>query len=247
MPPRLVSTLSGPRLHSLPCYASTADRWRASPVPRQSQWLDMDNPWKSIPLSDYEGHMELPEIGQASMLADEFGKLLREHRRKEVALIGCAGGNGFENAAAAGVVRLVGLDINGEYVERARERFSHVVAGLELHVADIEGDLPPIEPVDAVFAALVFEYVDVERALRNVVGLCRKGAMVGTVLQLPKADADAVSNSPYASLKAVGSIMRLVPPPELRAVAETAGLGFVSERTVALASGKRFAVQVFRA
>jgi hypothetical protein len=28
------------------------------------------NPWLEIPLSDYEGHMELPQIGQAEMLAE---------------------------------------------------------------------------------------------------------------------------------------------------------------------------------
>jgi hypothetical protein len=30
------------------------------------------DPWINIPLGDYEGHMSLPSIGQARMLADEF-------------------------------------------------------------------------------------------------------------------------------------------------------------------------------
>ena len=31
---------------------------------------EMSNPWLSIPLEDYEGHMSLPAVGQAQMLAE---------------------------------------------------------------------------------------------------------------------------------------------------------------------------------
>lgn len=208
--------------------------------------MDMDNPWKSIPLSDYEGHMALPEIGQSTMLSGEFGKLLHDYRPKDVALIGCAGGNGFENGAKAGLSRLVGIDINSDYIERARERFSQEVVGLELYCADIEADLPTIQPVDVIFAALLFEYVDIEIALQNIKKLCKPIAILGTILQLPKAGAAAVSVSPFTSLEAVGTIMRLVPPQELREAAEAIGFASISERTIALASGKQFALQVFR-
>lgn len=56
----------------------------------------MKNPWLAIPLADYEGHMALPAVGQARMLADLFESLLREFLPQSVAIIGCAGGNGFE-------------------------------------------------------------------------------------------------------------------------------------------------------
>ena len=32
----------------------------------------MKNPWFEIPLSDYEGHMDSPEVAQATLLADLF-------------------------------------------------------------------------------------------------------------------------------------------------------------------------------
>jgi hypothetical protein len=32
----------------------------------------MSNPWLSIPLHDYEGHMALPHVGQAKMIANEL-------------------------------------------------------------------------------------------------------------------------------------------------------------------------------
>ena len=36
----------------------------------------MSNPWLSIRLEDYEGHMALPDVGQAKMLVNEFSEKL---------------------------------------------------------------------------------------------------------------------------------------------------------------------------
>lgn len=207
----------------------------------------MSNPWKSIPLEDYEGHMALPAIGQAEMLANEFGSLLNDYPAEAVAIIGCAGGNGFEQAADAGVVRLVGIDINDQYIAEAKQRFVHDIAGLELYCGDIENDMPAIAGVDLIFAALVFEYVDVPKALENIKSLCRPGAVLGVLLQLPSHAAAAVSASPYTSLQCLGAIMRLVPPSDLRDAAKAASFVFLADRLITLPSGKCFSHQIFRA
>ena len=52
----------------------------------------MSNPWLTIPLEDYEGHMAMPDVGQAKMLANEFEELLKIYAPTSAALIGCAGG-----------------------------------------------------------------------------------------------------------------------------------------------------------
>lgn len=203
------------------------------------------NPWLTIPLEDYEGHMSSPVVGQAEMLANEFGALLKSHDAKTAALIGCAGGNGFDEAAEAGVTRLVGIDINAAYLADAKARYSAVITGLELHCADIQGDMPDLHAVDLVFAALVFEYVDVSATLRNLRRLCRADGLMAALLQLPKQGAEAVTSSPFASLKTLNSIMRLVPPEELTAAARAAGFTPLSEKTITLPSGKQFCLQVF--
>jgi hypothetical protein len=115
-----------------------------------------------------------------------------------------------------------------------------------LHYADIEREVPLADQVDLILAALVFEYVDVPKAARNIVRRSRLGTILGTLLQLPSHSA-AVSTSPYSSLQRLGSIMRPVSPLELRHVAEAAGFLFMAERTIELASGKRFAHQIFSA
>ncbi len=206
----------------------------------------MSNPWLTIPLKDYEGHMALPEVGQAEMLASEFEVLLKNDAPKTVALVGCAGGNGFAQAAEANVTRLVGIDINENYVEDARSRYADIIPGLELHCADIAGDMPDLEAVDLVYAALVFEYVDVPAALRNLAKLCRPKGLLAALVQLPKQGADAVTPSSFTSLKELNSIVRLVPPNELSERAEAAGFTCLSQRTITLQSGKQFSLQLFR-
>ena len=61
--------------------------------------LSMHNLWLTIPLSDYEGHMWMPSIGQADMLSSQFASLLAEFSPASVAVIGSAGGNGFDRVS----------------------------------------------------------------------------------------------------------------------------------------------------
>ncbi|EJN39656.1 methyltransferase family protein [Pseudomonas sp. GM84] len=206
----------------------------------------MNNPWLTIPLSDYEGHMALPEVGQAEMLAGELKTLLSIHSPRSVALIGCAGGNGFVQAAEARLTRLVGIDINESYIEDSRRRYADIIPGLELHCADIAGDVPKMEAVDFVYAALIFEYVDVTAALRNIAMLCRPNGLLAVLLQLPKQGAEAVTPSPFTSLKELGSIMRLVPPGKFNESAVHQGFSCMAQKTISLQSGKQFSLQLFR-
>ena len=207
----------------------------------------MENPWLTIPLEDYEGHMALPEIGQAKMLAGELEELLHTYAPGSVALIGCAGGNGFDEVAKTGAQRLVGLDINPNYLADAKARFGGRIAGLELYCADIEGKMPELQPVNLVYAALVFEYVDIGKALRNLRGICLPDGVLAALLQLPMKGGASVSPSPFATLKELGSIMRLVPPDDFREVAEALGFAFVSRKLITLESRKQFSLQLFRA
>jgi SAM-dependent methyltransferase len=206
----------------------------------------MADPWLGIPLADYEAHMAAPSVGQARMLADSFAAALSAHSPTSVAILGCAGGNGFERVAGTTVRRLVGIDINPRYLAQARRRYAGKVPGLELHCADLQRELPAIEPVELVFAALLFEYVRMPAALANTRTLCRPGGVLVALLQLPGETACMISPSPYASLQALGPVMRPIPPLELRHSAAGQGFAFASEAIIALASGKRFSVQTFR-
>jgi hypothetical protein len=77
----------------------------------------MRNPWLDIPLGDYEAHMALPAIGQSQLIADELDILVRTYAPSSVAILGCAGGNGFERLIDTSVSRVVGIDINPQYID----------------------------------------------------------------------------------------------------------------------------------
>jgi SAM-dependent methyltransferase len=202
------------------------------------------NPWLEIPLADYEAHMALPQVAQAELLARTLVAAVDACSPASVAVLGCAGGNGFERFPPT-VRRVVGIDVNAAYVAAARERHARNIPGLELHVADIEHDALSIEPVDLAYAALLFEYVDAARALDHILAWIRPGGTLVAVLQMPS-DLPEVTPSPFTSLERLAPVMRLLAPQDLAALAAVRGYRLARTEIAAAGGGKRFAVQTFR-
>ncbi len=203
----------------------------------------MTNPWLEIPLADYEGHMALPEVAQAALLADIFEQALREHAPPSVAILGCAGGNGFDRIDSQVTNRVVGIDINPAYVQTARERFERQLPRLELIVADLKQDEVKIAPVDLVFAALLFEYVNAEVVLKSLHRLLKPGGCLVSVVQIYHADAPAVTPSPFPSLQSLTSCLKMVSPEVLRKQAAIHELTQVESVLATSLVGKSFQVQ----
>lgn len=205
----------------------------------------MRNPWLDIPLADYEGHMSLPAVGQAQLIADELASLVRAHSPRSVAIVGCAGGNGFDRVGGTGVTRLVGVDINPEFVERARARYEGRISGLELRIADIQTPAKIFDPVDLIYVALVLEYVDLSQALHALRRHCKPDGVVAVLTQLPHAVTAHVTPSRYTSLQSLASTIRLVSHEELQKQARGVGFTPISSRTVLASGGKHFRVDEF--
>jgi SAM-dependent methyltransferase len=206
----------------------------------------MNNPWLEIPLADYEEHMALPHVGQAQLLADAFARALDAHAPSSVALLGCAGGNGLERVVDRPIERVVCVDINPQYIAHARQRWSTRIAGLDLFIGDLQTDEPVFEPVDLAFAGLLFEYVDVAKVLCSVRTRLRPHGILVTILQLPSPTAEAITPSPYTSLRALSGSMHLVPPERLRHLAEQNGYRPLAEETLRSTGDKEFRMQAFR-
>jgi len=201
--------------------------------------------WRTIPLGDYEGHMALPEIGQARAIADELGRLLRTYEPRSLAVLGCSGGNGFDRISPERTVRVVGVDLNGEYLAAVRSRHGPRLPGLELFPCDVETDAVPFEAVELAFAALLMEYVDASKALAFVRRSLVPGGVFGCLLQRPSESLPAVSASPYESLRPLASAMVLVEPESLSALAKREGLSLRSQRTLEMPNGKILQCQIY--
>jgi SAM-dependent methyltransferase len=105
----------------------------------------MNNPWLDVPLADYEGHMALPGIEQAQLLSDIFADVLAKFSPRSVAVIGCAGGNGFDRIPPS-ILRVVGVDLNPRFVAETEARFRARIENLELMDAS---DIYPVVFEDA--------------------------------------------------------------------------------------------------
>ena len=66
----------------------------------------------------------LPAVGQSQLTADQLEILVRSYSPSSVAILGCAGENGFERLVDTRVSRVVGVDINPRYIEEARQRYA---------------------------------------------------------------------------------------------------------------------------
>lgn len=204
------------------------------------------NPWINIPLSDYESHMSMGTVGQAQMLSDIFADVLNRYLPKSVAMLGCAGGNGFDRALRSSVTRMVGIDINPEYVEQARARYGRSMPNLELFCGNIETDEFDFKPVDLVFAGLVFEYVDVSTVLGRVSHMIDPDCVLVVVLQLPAKGIEEITPSPYKSLELLKTCMSLVQPDQFIELAQNHGYCKRETEMRNSVGGKAFLVVHFR-
>ena len=102
-------------------------------------------------------------------------------------------------------------------------------------------------PVDLVFAALLFEYVDADPVLKSVRRFLNPAGRLVTVVQLPWTDGPAVTPSPFTSLQSLSPCMQLVSPESLRERAAAHGFSEVDSKQITSTGGKAFQVQNFAA
>lgn len=204
----------------------------------------MSNPWLTVSLADYEGHMRSAEIQQLGALSDLFAELLASVRPASVAVLGIAGGNGLEHIDPIVTERIVGLDVNPMYLDAVRQRYPNL-NGLELHHVDLAEQLISLEPVQLVHVALVFEHAGVTRCLENAVSLTAPGGHLSVVLQLPSEIEPGVGASRFASIQNLKPRFSLVDPLWLCDALEQRNFRFAREKRCSLPGGKAFLWGVF--
>jgi hypothetical protein len=205
----------------------------------------MDNPWLSVPVADYEGHMNSAGVSQSAALSELFAEVLALCRPESVAVIGIAGGNGLDRIDCGVTRTVVGIDINPVYLDAVRQRYRQM-QGLELICADLAKPIHACPPVQLVHAALVFEHVGTGPCLDNVLSLVGDGGSLSVVLQLPSDAAPGVSKSQFASMQTLSAGFNMIDPASLRAAIEARGFHTVRERRRELPAGKAFWMGIFK-
>jgi len=214
-------------------------RWTASTV-------EMINPWLDIHVDDYVGHMSSQEVGQSQVLNRLFWEILQNVRPRNVLVLGCSTGNGFEYIDPAVTSRVVGVDINPQYLQRLVERIRSPGFSLDLQCTDLSQYAFEPAAFDLVHAALVFEYVEWIRLLPRISETLRFDGVLSVVLQTPSPVTPAVTPTRFTSLGALESIFRFVDPDVLIEEAAACGLSLEWRRSEQLNAGKAFGVLAFR-
>lgn len=200
----------------------------------------MKNQWLDIKLDEYENHMSMPSIRQSQYLAEYFSKVINNYKPKSAALIGCSGGNGLASIAASSIERIVCVDINPNFLSSSKERFADSFKESEFIVSDITADEFTFNSVDLIFVGLVFEYVQIDIAVKKLAKLLNKKGKLVAVLQLHNPNIPEVSPSPFKNLEILNDIFSFVSENEFLKLCKKNSLRLISKKKTILNSGKEF-------
>jgi SAM-dependent methyltransferase len=204
--------------------------------------MSTPNPWTVVPAADYERHMGPEGADQLAPLSAAFQEVYLATQPDRVLVLGCATGNGLEHVDPAVTKRIVGVDVNLQYLGVARQRFFHLGPRLELFCAEAEKFRAAPASFDLVHAALLFEYLHPEVLVRRIAEWLAPDGTCSVVLQRPGGE------TPFATSKAlqiIGRAAKHVDPDELTRLFDHYGLPRRRAKTVPLRHGKSFWVAHF--
>ena len=140
----------------------------------------------------------------------------------------------------------MGVDINYKYLAECRAWFAEDLPPLNLICADLN-ELEIQHPYfDLIHAALIFEYVDVQKILSKLSNWLNPGGILSVVLQLPGDSSSPVSETPFDSIKQLSSVINLVDQKDFIYSADKTGLREIYTNQINLQKGKKFYVGYFK-
>ena len=155
----------------------------------------MDNPWKEISLDDYEKHMSLDSVRQLQALNCLMKEQLAAYPVQTAVILGIAGGNGLEHIDREKYKTVFGVDINGEYLRAASERYPELSGVLQCLRLDLTEEAEKLPKAQLVTADLLIEYIGFTAFQRAVLQVSPE--YVSCVIQINTDDRQWVSESPY--------------------------------------------------
>ena len=186
-------------------------------------------------------------VDQLGILDDLLGEIYREVAPRRLLVLGCGTGNGFRHFDPAVTSRVVGVDINGAYLEIARERYPELAGIFEPHCCYAEKCDFDAGSFDLIHSALLLEYLDPAPMVEKIASWLAPGGTWLVVLQEPSSENGPVSHTGHESLMSLAEVMRLLSPEMLGRLARRSGLEEVWTRRVALKRGKHFFIGRYRA
>jgi hypothetical protein len=196
------------------------------------------NPWLNISLEDYERHMSHDSVGQSRLLNSLTKKYLDKIKPQTAIFLGIAGGNGLEHIDNNITQRVIGIDINPDYLHTVFTRYNHAIDFLELLNLDIVKNSESICKADFVWAALILEYTGIEKLLEFSANNIRRDGHLIVSIQSNNNNKQSVSPTGIESIKKAGEIFSIVNPDVLLSKASKTGFMQIGKEESALPNGK---------
>ena len=154
----------------------------------------MVNPWEEISLSDYENHMKLDSVMQLQSMNQMMKGQFNAYPVSSAMILGIAGGNGLEYIDKTKFHKVYGIDINREYLEAVKERYSDISDILECIQLNLIEEADRLPTAELLVANLIIKYIGYDcfqEAIEQV-----QPKYVSCIIQI-NADDSWVSDSPY--------------------------------------------------
>lgn len=194
------------------------------------------NPWKEVDLDDYESHMSLDSVAQLQALNDMTGEQIYDYDVRDVMIMGVAGGNGLNHIDKEKIRRVYGVDINGDYLNKCRERFAALGDTLVTVQADLTDETTELPHADLVIANLLLEYVGYASFARNIRHIAPQ--YVSVIIQINEGEG-FVSDSPYLhSFDKLNEVYNHIDDAGLTEVMAQIGYNLIKTLKRALPNGK---------
>jgi len=161
--------------------------------------MNHQNPWHEFPHDIYEKHMGHENVRQLEMLSRIVGEQLGLVSKPVIAVLGITDGNGLDNVQEGQYEKIIGMDINAEYLEICRQRYGYLPK-LELYQIDLmtERDRATeiLKQADLIIANLVVKHIH----LNNLIDIVSKlvQPVISVVVQFDP-DGCEVSKSGFES------------------------------------------------
>jgi predicted TPR repeat methyltransferase len=203
----------------------------------QNDSLNNSNPWMEIPIDDYEQHMSHSSVGQLSLLSSLTKKYLTKIKPATCLFIGIAGGNGLEHIDNDISKNVIGIDINQKYLDVSFKRYRDRIDSLRLLELDITKNTNQICSADFIWAALILEYIGIDKCLEfSKNNILPGGHFIATIQS--NNNLQSVSPTGIESVKKAGLIFKVIEPKTMLDKAKVFGFTHIGSEENHLPNGK---------
>lgn len=206
----------------------------------------MTNPWNTIKLSSYEQHMRSENILQLQKLNLITHDQL-SYKNDRVAILGIAGGNGLEHINLSVTKKVYAIDINPEYLNECRIRYSYFGDVLQTILSDLTDKTVMLPKCDLLICNLIIEYLGLDSFVNLIKRNINNINIVSCVIQKNNGNSFVSSSQTAMDLEALSFIHQDINASELTKMLTKIGLIRINDMVYELTNNKEFIRIDFRA